>query len=194
MQIEKNTLRKRMIALRKEISIFEKQHASNVICKTLEQQIRVQFPSGARILFFAPREKEHEPNIRPLFTTLASDYICLFPKITDSNQSVFEAFPVNDLVELKLSEKNFRLPEPVSNDAVHPREIDLVLVPAVAIDRQGNRIGHGHGYFDRFLARGRKDCQKWAVIFACQKIERVPVESHDVPMDAVVDEEGIVYF
>jgi 5-formyltetrahydrofolate cyclo-ligase len=63
--------------------------------------------------------------------------------------------------------------------------IDVVLVPGVAFDAQGHRLGRGKGYYDRFL-QSVSDIKKIGVCFDFQKVESVPAEAHDVVVDIVV--------
>ncbi|MGI5901771.1 MAG: 5-formyltetrahydrofolate cyclo-ligase [Desulfitobacteriia bacterium] len=76
---------------------------------------------------------------------------------------------------------------------VDPREIDLVLVPGVAFDSQGNRVGFGRGYYDRFLPQLRADTLLVGLAFSCQMAEKIEVEEHDVRMSLIVTEDGIIY-
>lgn len=76
---------------------------------------------------------------------------------------------------------------------VAPQAIDLAIIPGVAFDKQGGRLGHGAGYYDRLLADLRSDCSKLGIGYACQVVEAVPCDSHDVRMDAIVTEAGIVF-
>ena len=59
----------------------------------------------------------------------------------------------------KLEKNKFGIWEPNSNDLVQANEIDLVLVPLLVADMQGNRVGYGKGFYDRFLSECRKDCR-----------------------------------
>ncbi len=72
-----------------------------------------------------------------------------------------------------------------------PGQVDAVLVPALAIDEQGVRLGRGGGHYDRLLARLPG---AWRVgwIFAAQRLTRLPREPHDQPLHAVATEEGLV--
>ena len=63
---------------------------------------------------------------------------------------------------------------------------DVVLVPALAVDRQGNRLGRGGGSFDRALARVGPLIPVIALLYDSELLERVPVEEHDTPVRAVV--------
>ena len=70
-----------------------------------------------------------------------------------------------------------------------PSEIDIFLVPALAFDSAGNRLGQGGGWYDRVLSRAANSL-KIGVAFSCQIIESVPHQAHDVKMDGVVTENG----
>ncbi|MEW4563428.1 5-formyltetrahydrofolate cyclo-ligase [Bremerella sp. JC770] len=69
-----------------------------------------------------------------------------------------------------------------------PESIDTIVMPGVAFDRRGNRIGYGKGYFDRLLPRLRDDCTKIGLAFDCQVFPEVPSEPHDVPVDHLITE------
>ena len=62
---------------------------------------------------------------------------------------------------------------------VRLRDLDLVLVPGLAFDRQGHRLGHGHGYFDRLLDRLPKTTATVGLAFRFQLLDRLPVDPHD---------------
>ncbi len=68
-------------------------------------------------------------------------------------------------------------------------EVDVMIIPCVAFDPQGGRLGHGGGHFDRLLAnfRGLKVC----LAFEVQKVTAIPREAHDVPVDAVITERAV---
>ena len=84
----------------------------------------------------------------------------------------------------------FRIEEPEGTDTVSIDDIDLVIVPAVAFDRHGNRVGRGKGYYDRLLARAK--AVKVGVGYSFQLLdEDVDAEPHDVRVDFVITEDGI---
>jgi 5-formyltetrahydrofolate cyclo-ligase len=67
-------------------------------------------------------------------------------------------------------------------------EIDAMVVPGLAFDRRGYRLGYGRGYYDRALRERRADAIAIGVAFDCQLTEHVPGEPHDVPVDWIVTE------
>jgi 5-formyltetrahydrofolate cyclo-ligase len=70
-------------------------------------------------------------------------------------------------------------------------QLDLVVVPGVAFDRRGGRLGQGRGYYDRFLRLLRPDTVLVALAFECQIIPEVPMLPHDVPMHKVISERAV---
>lgn len=76
-------------------------------------------------------------------------------------------------------------------------EPDLMLVPLAAFDARGHRIGYGAGYYDRAIARLRASGRAPRLVgtaFACQEVEQVPAEAHDVPLPEIITESGLRRF
>ncbi|MDR0869152.1 MAG: 5-formyltetrahydrofolate cyclo-ligase [Planctomycetaceae bacterium] len=73
---------------------------------------------------------------------------------------------------------------------VSPEEIAFVLVPGLAFDRQGNRLGRGKGYYDRFLRKIPPETFTAGLAFECQIVEQIPVCAHDEPVSMVITETG----
>jgi len=71
---------------------------------------------------------------------------------------------------------------------IRPDELDLIMVPGVAFDRRGARMGHGFGYYDKLLEHARPDCPLVALAFECQFFDEIPTQSHDVFMDKIISE------
>ncbi len=91
-----------------------------------------------------------------------------------------------------LQPSTFSVPEPVGCEIpADPSEIDLVVVPMMAFDRRGFRLGYGAGYYDRFLSDHPR-MRKIGVAFSCLELDRVPADDRDVPMDVIITEEGIL--
>jgi 5-formyltetrahydrofolate cyclo-ligase len=70
-------------------------------------------------------------------------------------------------------------------------ELDLIMVPGVAFDRRGARMGHGFGYYDKLLEHARGDTPLVALAFECQLFPEIPTQSHDVFMDKIVTETAV---
>jgi len=78
----------------------------------------------------------------------------------------------------------FRIEEPDGDDTVDISDIDLVIVPAVAFDRRGNRIGRGKGYYDRLLSRSR--ATTIGICYDFQLFDEFDTDEFDIPVDYVV--------
>lgn len=109
--------------------------------------------------------------------------VCVPRVVGDS----LDAVPVGGVDEL--SPGAFGVPEPPEGRPFDPRLLEVAVVPGLAFDRDGNRLGRGGGHFDRFLS----DFHPPAVGlgFECQVVDEVPIEDHDVPVDLVVHAFGI---
>jgi 5-formyltetrahydrofolate cyclo-ligase len=91
--------------------------------------------------------------------------------------------------ELEVGHYGIREPKQEKIRPVPREEIDAILVPAVAFDRRGHRIGYGGGYYDRFLPEVLRAVRIGAA-FSCQIVPRVPEDPHDLPVDRIVTENG----
>ena len=106
-----------------------------------------------------------------------------------------ELFWLESMDELELG--MYRILEPraelrsVQEKKVLPQELDFVMVPGVAFDREGGRTGHGKGYYDKLLQHARPDAPLVALGFECQLFPEIPMQPHDIFMDAVVTEEAV---
>jgi 5-formyltetrahydrofolate cyclo-ligase len=86
----------------------------------------------------------------------------------------------------------FSVPEPIGNEApARPEDIRAVVVPMIAFDDTGHRLGYGAGYYDRFLEH-HPGLVKIGVAFSCQEVDEIPADDNDVSMDLIVTEKGIV--
>ncbi|PPK74952.1 5-formyltetrahydrofolate cyclo-ligase [Methylobacter tundripaludum] len=74
---------------------------------------------------------------------------------------------------------------------VAPEQLDCVMVPGVAFDRNGGRLGNGAGYYDRLLKGVRADAALIGVCFESQLVEQVAMDAHDVAMDIVMTEKNL---
>ena len=105
------------------------------------------------------------------------------PELFHSQLNSFEDLRPGDLVVLE--------PSPEQRTALTPESFDLVIVPGVAFDRQGGRLGYGKGYYDRFLDQSL--AFRLALAFDFQILETVPTEMYDVPMDGILTENGFYF-
>ena len=118
--------------------------------------------------------------------------IVAVPKISWEQRHMIPV-KINSL-ETGLSTGASGLRDPIAGVPVPFEEIDLVVTPALGFDRQGNRLGRGGSYYDRFFANAELKATRCGFAFAEQLIDSIPVTEHDQPVDSLVTDEGIIYF
>jgi 5-formyltetrahydrofolate cyclo-ligase len=93
----------------------------------------------------------------------------------------------------RFRESPLGIPEPVDGRVARTMPaLDMVLTPLLAFDRRGNRVGYGGGYYDRLLAE-QPQAHKVGVAFAaCETPELIVAEAHDVRLDVIVTDQGVI--
>lgn len=90
--------------------------------------------------------------------------------------------------DLEIGLYGIRAPKKESYCFIEPEVLDAVIVPGVAFDFNGGRLGFGGGYYDRFLPKTTVECKKIAVCYEFQLLDDVFPEKHDFPMDIIITE------
>lgn len=103
---------------------------------------------------------------------------------------IMEAAVISGLDDLVTGRLGLRMPDPACAKNIDPARIDLVFVPGVAFDREGNRLGMGAGYYDRFLTRALQALFV-GMAWSFQVADAVPAATHDISMNYLLTEEGI---
>lgn len=113
------------------------------------------------------------------------DLNLLFPKMVGPGEMIFSFCKVSELKERKRFGQIFREPPSKTED-----EPEIVIVPALAFDRRGNRLGRGKGFYDKYLANG-----KYITIGICfseQLLDEVPVDENDIGMDFIITDSELI--
>ena len=177
----KQEIRKKYKSLRNEMSSQEVKEKSNQICQNFISSNL--FQQAERIMAYAPLG--NEVDIRPVIEEgWRQQKRIVFPKVFGDTMRYFE---ISSFSQLK--EGTFHVMEPVETNPVDWEEA-LVFVPGVAFDRQGNRMGYGKGYYDRFFEE-KTDCVKVGVAYELQVANHLPTEENDLPMEYLVTEKGV---
>jgi 5-formyltetrahydrofolate cyclo-ligase len=185
MREEKNRIRQILREKKAALTPAERLEKSGSICRHVMGQIH----NGETVLAYT--SKELEVNTAPLIDALlAAGNPVAVPIIQKEDISLRLSYIRSRSV---LVPSTFGVPEPIGSEiAARSFEISTILLPMLGFDRTGARIGYGAGYYDRFLEKN-PHLRKIAIAFACQEIERLPVDPNDVPMDMIITEDGIVY-
>jgi 5-formyltetrahydrofolate cyclo-ligase len=176
----KAELRKRLRGVRKTAPLEACAERSAKIVAALEAHPAIA--AARTVALFWPIVERHEVDLRALDGSLRARGVRVaYPAIDpDTNDMVFRF--VADVASL--AEAGFGFAEPAA-DAPVATELDVVVVPAIAVDPTGQRIGYGAGYYDRTLPK-YPTATSIAVVFDWQIIAEVPATEGDVPVKHVV--------
>ncbi|EAQ77586.1 5-formyltetrahydrofolate cyclo-ligase [Blastopirellula marina] len=127
-----------------------------------------------------------------LHQLLADERRVVVPYCLDDNH--LGLFLLSNMSELATGRFGILEPRHQLRDSkrISPVEIDLAILPGVAFDLHGNRLGYGKGYFDRLLSEMRPQAVTCALAFECQLTAQIPTEPHDLPIDYLVTEDRLI--
>lgn len=126
-----------------------------------------------------------EVDVTPLFERLPG-WRWVLPRVEDDREVTFRDRDVPREVH------SFGMSQPIASGRATPiHEIDVFLVPGLAFDSTGARVGRGAGYYDRVLGQRRTDTEALGVTVDVRVIESIPVQDHDQPVDWLATETGI---
>jgi 5-formyltetrahydrofolate cyclo-ligase len=171
-------LRREIRAALEKISPAVRAVESMELCDRLERQLH----SAHTLLFFAPLPDELD--VWPLLEKfLAAGKICALPAF-DPLTGQYSARRLTHL-ETDLVTGKFGVREPAAHtEAIPLNRFDLILVPGVAFDQRGNRLGRGRGFYDQILAAASGI--KCGVAYDFQIRETIPAEAHDMPVHFIM--------
>lgn len=187
LQLQKKELREQAHAARNALP--DKDAKSQLICERL-----VSLPSyqAAKTVMFYVDVRSEVRTRHYLPIALRHGKRIVVPYCVDRE---LELFLLTDMDQLALG--SFRILEPraelrgLPHTTIDVKELDLVIVPGVAFDRRGGRLGHGFGYYDKLLEHARSETPLVALGFECQIFDEVPMQDHDIYMDQVVSETAV---
>jgi len=185
----KHTLRQRMIEKRQKTS-------SNEIATKSEQIKRRLFELDAfkkskTVMFYVGKEDEVQTKDMVL-ESMKIGKIVSVPYIRHENREMHASLLKNFDRDLTKGEYGILSPKKESYRPINTSSLDLIVVPGVCFDINGNRIGRGGGYYDRFLKSVSKKTILIGLAFDSQVIKDTPHDEKDVPVDIVITEERVI--
>lgn len=179
MNIDKSALRKQMKKDKAALTPQEKSSESALVWQHIEAL--PHFAAASHILLYhsLPDELSTHEVINKWHALGKAIYL----PVVVGDDLVVRRYTPNDMLQ-----GEFNIWEPTGED-VGTDILQLIVVPGVAFDSKGNRLGRGKGYYDRLLSRTRATCI--GVCYKCQLVEQIPAEPHDRIMHYVVTSEGL---
>lgn len=179
----KQEIRNNYLKLRKEIPDLEYSRLSQHISNNFFLTVNLSLVKTIHI--FLPIIEKKEPNTWLIIERLVKDFSDLrisIPKMKNENTLINFYFENKS----QIKDNKWEIPEPQFGTITPLNEIDLVVVPLLAFDMNGNRIGYGKGYYDRFLKECRADCKKIGLSFFDPVKEISGINEFDIKLDAVI--------
>ncbi len=179
--MHKAVLRKQFLAKRKACTLEEGALASEKICRLFFEHFSPGKPQTLHV--FLPILKHCEINTWLIIHKLWADFpeVRIVVPVTNFQTEELEHYLLTSQTEIK--ESNWGIPEPVDRVPVPEPEIDMVLMPLIAFDLKGNRVGYGKGYYDRFLQQCRPEVLKVGLSLLDPVDLITDVHEADVPLD-----------
>ena len=174
--MKKDEIRRLIRARKILLTAAVKADAATRVFRTLEQS--AAFSMAGNILMY--HSLPDELSTHEFIDRWASRKRFFLPRVNGVN---LEILPYD---RSRLAQGAFLIEEPQGDDVVPVDTVDMIVVPAVAYDRHGNRVGRGKGYYDRLLASSR--ALKVGVAYDFQLVDLIDADPHDIPVDIVVTE------
>ena len=172
--MEKSNFRRKINAMRRMLSEAERMSAAEEVFERLEKT--AAFLMAENVLMY--HSLPDELSTHAFLKKWGGKKHFYLPRVNGVNLDIL---PYD---ESRLELGSFHIEEPTGADTVDPSEIEVIVVPAVAYDRRGNRLGRGKGFYDRLLAEAK--ATKIGVGYEFQLMDELPAEEHDVPMDIII--------
>lgn len=189
---DKKILRKEVLEKRNNLDFNKKEEMDKEILKKFYE---TQYYKKAKKIFIYISYSS-EINTKEIINKALKDNKKIYIPRTEFKTRHMDAVEITSLDNLV--ESTYGILEP-SKEApyIEPNELDLIVVPGVAFDRNGGRMGYGAGFYDRYFKKIKKEnikkIVKLALAYEIQMLNEVPMNEQDVPVDYIITENEFIY-
>jgi 5-formyltetrahydrofolate cyclo-ligase len=179
----KQVIRNHYLTLRLALSDSEHNQLSQSLCNNFFASFDLSLISTVHI--FLPIISKKEPDTRLIIDRLKAEFPHIriaIPKINGETDIISYYFENNQ----QAKENKWGIPEPQYGEITPVEKIDLVIVPLLAFDLTGHRVGYGKGFYDRFLKQCKQDCKKIGFSFFDPVHKISDITSDDVILDTFI--------
>ncbi|MEQ9425406.1 MAG: 5-formyltetrahydrofolate cyclo-ligase [Cyclobacteriaceae bacterium] len=187
--LAKAELRKQFLQKRKALSLSESALFNSSIADYFKDLFGKKPTSNVHI--FLPIQKHHEINTWPIIRFLWKSDVKVIVSSADFENINLKHFILSE--STKLIENKWGIPEPINADPFPIPKIEMVLVPLLAFDAEGYRVGYGKGFYDKFLEACNPSTVKVGLSFF-ELVDQIKVDSHDVKLDFCITPKKIYQF
>jgi len=189
---DKKILRKEILAKRKNINTVEKEEKDR---KILEKFYESKYYIEAKNIFIYI-SYDSEINTKGIINKALMDNKKIYVPRTEFKTRLMDAVKITSLDNLIESEYGILEPS-AEKPHIDPNGLDLIVVPGVAFDRNGGRMGYGAGFYDRYFEKISKDNMKkvikLALAYDFQILEKIPMNEQDVPVNYIITESKFIH-
>jgi len=189
MQEAKRELREKMRAVLKAMTRKERARQSTVVCEQLLAMPECE--AAKTIMLFLPLGDE--PDVKAAAQRWMADGKCVCVPLIDWDRRSMEPVSIPSLEDEGFESDRHGLRKPKADggcEVTPPDQLDVVLVPGLAFDARGNRLGRGGGFYDRFLARLPARVKRIGVAFREQAVGDIPRAAHDEAVHVMVSSDS----
>lgn len=182
---QKRELRTKLIQKRKTLLKEEWADKSKKVCEHVLNSIEYQ--SSKAIHCFVSMNHKFEIDTHPLIQKMLEDDKHVIVPVTDFSNNTLSHSRLKSFDNLVPNKWGVFEPKEVEHFAVS--KIDLVLIPLLGVDKKGNRLGYGKGFYDRFLSN--ISIPNFGLIFDDFILDEIPTENFDIPIHGFISENGV---
>ena len=184
-------VRNRIKMRRKQMSRDDAMEKSGEIAKKLFGS--QDFRDASTTAFYAEKHDEREVCTEEMIKRSMRMQKTIALPVTYKAERRLRFFKIENYSELIATPKNFYIPEPIPSEKniIVESDFDLVIVPGIAFNLNGYRLGWGFGFYDDFLSRVSRQTKRIGLGYELQ-IADFPVENHDIPVDKIITEKRII--
>jgi 5-formyltetrahydrofolate cyclo-ligase len=166
-----------------------KEELSLQICRTF--MALPEYAAARTVMFYVDVRSEVRTR-HSLSEALATGKRIVVPYCVDQELELFLLTQMDELAVgmYKILEPRVEL-RALPEKRIEPSDLDLIMVPGVAFDKTGARMGHGFGYYDKLLQHARAEAPFVALAFECQLFPEIPTQAHDIFMDKIITEKAV---
>ncbi len=184
----KNNLRKKITLLKQTLKRSLLLRESRAIVRHLARWS--EYKKAKTILFYSPLDKEVQLQSLMRKALAQGKVICL--PACNASRGTMKPYSIRSEKDLAMGPYGILEPKKISGRLMKRSRVELMLIPGIAFDARGNRLGRGKGYYDRFLKSWAGKAKTVGVALAEQVMPRVPAGKNDFPLQYLVHPAGII--
>ena len=179
--MNKSEIRKRIISLRNSLTEEELKKANNIIT---DKVINSDFYKNAKSIFIYISFGSEVNTIDIINNALKCNKEIYVPK-TNKMKKEMEAIRIHNLDNMSVDKWGILEPNNVDENLIGTK-FDLIIMPGVAFDKGGNRIGYGGGYYDKYISKYQHKTTLLALAYNIQIVESIESDEHDIKVDCII--------